>query len=576
MHSFPGKVKRMRKLVPGLMLLMIATMGVATAKKIYPYRWVRVGAGLRNASDVEKVRKIAETAAQHGLNGILFSGGLDSLDLQPPQYFENLKAVREICQRLQLDIIPSFLSAGYGGAVLSHDKNLAAGLPVRDALFLVKGGEARLQPDPAVSVVNGGFEDDTAGPVNGFTCTGGPGEFVVRDRVIRAQGAASLRFENFRKAPDQTISIRQSLAVSPWRCYRLSCSVKAADLRPSDPFGDSNFQLRVLGGAERRPLQFENPKLAPNDDWHRVAVGFNTWGYDKVEIIASVSRGGDGRFWIDDLKLEEVGLINVLRRPGTPLAIKGDSNGTLYTEGKDFAEVADPALNFHYDHDGPAIRITPGSRISEGERLRVSFYHGTFIYNDQVPICMSEPKLYEIWEKQIRLVHQALAPRYYMLNMDELRAGGSCEACRRRKMTMGQILGDTLTRQFNLIRAVNPGAEVFVWSDMLDPNHNARPDRKWYYLAEGTYTDSWKYIPKELNIVCWYYEVRNASLKHFSSLGFKTMAGAYYDADNLDNPKGWLESLDETPGACGILYTTWLNKYDLLGSFGDLVSKRAE
>jgi hypothetical protein len=141
-------------------------------------------------------------------------------------------------------------------------------------------------------------------------------------------------------------------------------------------------------------------------------------------------------------------------------------------------------------------------------------------------------------------------------------------------MSMGQILGDTLTKQFNLLRAVNPQAEVFVWSDMLDPNHNANPERKWYYLSEGTFTDSWKYIPKELNIICWYYEKRIPSLKHFSSLGFRTMAGSYYDADDLENPKGWLEALDATPGASGILYTTWLNKYELLPAFGDLVSRR--
>jgi hypothetical protein len=59
---------------------------------------------------------------------------------------------------------------------------------------------------------------------------------------------------------------------------------------------------------------------------------------------------------------------------------------------------------------------------------------------------------------------------------------------------------------------------------------------------------------------------------HFSNLGYRTLAGAYYDADNLDNPRAWLEALDATPGACGIMYTTWLNKYDLLPAFGDLVS----
>ena len=53
-------------------------------------------------------------------------------------------------------------------------------------------------------------------------------------------------------------------------------------------------------------------------------------------------------------------------------------------------------------------------------------------------------------------------------------------------------------------------------------------------------------------------------------MGFKTLAGAYYDAHTLENPKGWLEALDGTPGAVGIMYTTWQDKYTLLGPFGDL------
>ena len=105
---------------------------------------------------------------------------------------------------------------------------------------------------------------------------------------------------------------------------------------------------------------------------------------------------------------------------------------------------------------------------------------------------------------------------------------------------------------------------------MLDPNHNAHGN---YYLVDGDYTGSWKYVPKDLGIACWYYQKREASLAHFSRLGFKTLAGAYYDADTLENPKGWLESLARTPGAVGIMYTTWQNKYELLGPFGDLVSQ---
>ena len=186
-------------------------------------------------------------------------------------------------------------------------------------------------------------------------------------------------------------------------------------------------------------------------------------------------------------------------------------------------------------------------------------------------MCLSEPKTQAIWDKQARLIHDLLAPRKYMMAMDELRMANSCEACKRRGLSTAELVGNATTRQFNAIRALDPKAEVYVWSDMYDPNHNARNR---YYLAEGDITGSWNYIPKELKIICWYYEKRQPSLAHFSKLGFQTLAGAYYDGNNLDNPKGWLETLDQTPGAIGIMYTTWQDKYSLLPDFGDLVSKR--
>ncbi len=184
---------------------------------------------------------------------------------------------------------------------------------------------------------------------------------------------------------------------------------------------------------------------------------------------------------------------------------------------------------------------------------------------------MSEPEVYEIWKRQIPLIEKYLSPKKYFLSVDEIRIGGFCKACKDRHLPMAEILGDCVKRQAEMIRAVNPGAEVFVWSDMFDPNHNAR---KQYYLIDGSFDGTWKYLPKNLVIACWYYEKRDLSLPFFSKLGYHTLAGAYYDADNLDNPKGWLKSLDRTPGAIGIMYTSWQNKYKLLPAFGDLVSKR--
>ena len=231
--------------------------------------------------------------------------------------------------------------------------------------------------------------------------------------------------------------------------------------------------------------------------------------------------------------------------------------------------IKDSNLNFRFDHDAPAIQILRASEIKDGERLRASYYHGMAINKGQVTVCMSEPKIYEIWAKQAYLIHRRLAPSKYLLSMDEIRAGGACEACRGRNMSMAQILGDCITKQVGIIRSVNSDAEIFIWSDTLDPNHNAHDN---YYLVDGDFTNSWQHIPKDLVIVCWYYKKRNESLKFFSSLGFTTLAGAYYDGDSLDNPKGWHQALQQTPNASGIMYTTWQNKYELLAPFADLVA----
>jgi hypothetical protein len=533
--------------------------------KDYPYRWVYVSRSLRSDKDVTDIKGIVKTASEHGLNGMVLSAGLDRLDRQPPDYFTRLQQVKQICKQFNIEIIPIVFSVGYGGSILSHDRNLAAGIPVNDALFVVENGRARLIPDPPVELVNGGFEQYEGNRLTGYRFHDRPGEVSFVDKAVFRSGQASLRFENFGKYEHGHARVMQEVKVRPHLCYKLTCWVKTDSLQP-----EGSFRISVLT-FEGRNLAPWDPAVASTADWRRVAMGFNSLDVDMVRIYVGVWGGETGRFWVDDLKIEEVGLLNVLRRDGTPVTVKSENTQVTYEEGKDYAVIKDPRLNFRFDHDPPEIEILPGGRIKNGVRLRVSYYHGMAINRGQVTACMSEPEIYEIWKKQARLMHKHLAPEKYLLSMDEIRAGGACRACKKRKMTMAQILGNCITRQVEIIRNVNPEAELLIWSDMLDPNHNAHDN---YYLVDGDFTNSWDYVPKDLVIVCWYYRKRNESLRFFSSLGFRTLAGAYYDGDTLDNPRGWLETLDHTPKACGIMYTTWRNKYELLAPFGDLVTNR--
>lgn len=548
--------------------LPLAAAGLKPAraeKPVYPFRWVWVSSGLSSDGQVEEIRTIARTASEHGLNGMVLSAGLDRIDLQPAAWFNRVEQVKQIAADARLELIPNIFSAGYGGSVIAHNRNLAEGIPVRDALFVVQNGEARLVADPPVAFANPGFEEQSNGRATGYNFHDRPGEVSFIDREVFHSGSASLRFENFGNFEYGHGRVMQEIAVRPNRQYRVTVWVKSDELAPANV-----FRVQVLA-ADGRALAPWDPKLPRTTDWRKLTLGFNSLGYEKVRIYAGVWGGMSGRFWVDDFSVEEVGLVNLLRRAGTPLTVRGESSEITYEEGTDYAAVADRQLTFRFDHDGPAIRVLPGARIQEGERLRVSYYHGMSINDGQVTICMSEPETYEIWRKQARLLQDLIGGKRFLLSMDEIRAGGTCEACRNRGISMAEILGDCITKQTEMLREMNPEADVAIWSDMLDPNHNARAN---YYMVDGDYSGSWNFIPKDLVIMCWYYAKRRESLAHFSGLGFRTFAGAYYDGDTLENPKGWLEALDQTPNAIGIMYTTWQNKYALLADFGDLVSKR--
>jgi len=535
--------------------------------EVYPYRWVYVSRSLQRDSDVVDIKNIVKTASQSGLNGMVLAAGLDRLDRQGPDYFARLEQVKQICKQGNIEIIPLIFSVGYGGSILAQDKNLAAGITVKDALFVVENGKANFVPDSPAKIVNSGFEKYDGNRFTGYRFHDRPGEVSFVDREVFNSGRASLRFENFGKFEHGHARVMQEIVVQPHRCYRLSCLVKTESLEP-----EGAFRMTVLSpdGRNLAPL---DPGVPSTSDWRRVEMGFNSLNCDKVRVYTGVWGGKTGRFWIDEFNVEEVGLLNVLRRPGTPVTVQDEQTGAIYKEKKDYAAITDPRLNFKFDHEPVAIEILPGSSIRNEQRLRVSYYHGMAINRGQISVCMSEPKVYEIWDKQARLLQECLAPSRYLLSMDEIRAGGACQACSKRKMTMAQILGDCVTQQARIIRKVNPDAEVLIWSDMLDPNHNAHAD---YYLVDGDFSESWNYIPKDLVIVCWYYKIRNESLKFFSSLGFRTLAGAYYDGDTLENPRGWLDALGQTPGACGIMYTTWRNKYELLAPFGNLVARQKQ
>jgi hypothetical protein len=523
--------------------------------------WI-FGWSLNSDSEVQQIVQVLDTAGKNGFNGAVLSLGLDTLCKQPPEYFRRLEQVKAACARNRLEIIPSVFSVGYGGAVLSHDRNLAEGIPVRDAPFLVKRDKAEFVPDPNVKLVNGGFEDYQGNTAKGMAFHDEPGRVSYIDTSTAHSGKASLRFENFSAQAAGNARVMQEVRVRPWRCYRVSVWVKTENLRPAE-----NFRILVLAGErDLAPRSFNVP---PTSDWRKLSMIFNSMDNTAVRIYAGVWGGKSGRFWLDDWNLEEVGPLNVLRRPGTPVTVKSEDGSITYKERLDYAPLSDPNFSFwNIDREYPFLRILPNGRIRDGQRLRVSWYHPMVIYDSQVTVCMAEPALYEIFEHEARLLWQYLRPNRVILSMDEIRMGGTCGACAGRNMA--RLLADCITRQVQILRRYNPKMQIYIWSDMLDPHHNARPN---YYLVQGDYTGVWEYIPKDLIIAVWGGAPRENSLRFFSERGFQTLVACYYDADNLDEVKGWLQLARRLSRVRGFMYTTWERKYQLLPDFGNLIKE---
>ncbi len=558
-----------------LSLALLCQAALLSAAEPLPYRWVRLNFDNFDAAAVEQARRVIEVAAAHGLNGIALSGAIERLDLDSPYAFKAVKEIVRLCQEHNLAVAPFIMNVGYNAFMLQHDKNLAEGLPVRNALFIADATAARHVPDPAVGLANSGFEEFRAGMPVGFTLPYPEREIAFQDRQVFHAGGSSIRFEKFGQHDDEA-RVSQELTVRPGRLYKVSFWVRTEGLDPSSPFGSGLFRVEVLGGGERRRLAFFDPQVpGTSNGWRKVEAGFNSKTFDQVELTVGVYEGQTGRFWLDDLQVEEIGLVNLLRRPGAPLTVRDEADGVVYEEGRDFARVEDPHLNFLFDHAGPALELLPGGRIKEGTRLRVDYHHGVAIYQGQTPICMSEPSAYAIWRKQMKLYQELFQTDLYILNADEIRVAASCEGCKSRGLSAPQILADCLNKQLEIVREVNPRATIFTWSDMFDPHHNAN-QREYYYLVDEDWYGSWELIPKDLVMLCWHGGRRDQSLAHFSGQGFRTMGAAYYDADDLKDVEGWLESLNRTAGAVGIMYTTWLDKYDLLDEFGDLVSGKAK
>src|SRR5678816_1917666 len=114
-------------------------------------RWLYCAQNLWVDKNIDSLEALLRRASKAGYTHVLLADSkFSKLGDMDARYFRNIERVRKLAAELRLEIVPALFPVGYSNDLLWHDPNLIEALPVRDALFVVKGGEARLLSDPSV------------------------------------------------------------------------------------------------------------------------------------------------------------------------------------------------------------------------------------------------------------------------------------------------------------------------------------------------------------------------------------------------------------------------------------------
>lgn len=521
----------MKSLVTFLALLCCCSAARADDK---PQLWLYWPTNLAVDKNVDELRTQWQRCAALGYDHVLLADSkFAKLGDMDRHYFANIDKVKQIGRELRVEIVPALFDIGYSNNLLWHDPNLAEGLPVRDQLFVV--------------------HDNVATPAAEAHF---PAKVGYKDDVVHVEGNVATVTNNPANA-----RFNYAMRLPPFHRYHVSVWVKTQDYTGQP-------EVKALAAGDRS-LQWRNLGVKRTQDWTQHHVTFNTLDHDAVTVYFGVWGDAKGTLQWKDWKIEDAGLVHLLRRPGAPFSIKTDK-GQALAEGKDYDRVVDPNLGNHpwkgeYDawHEPVPIR-TKG--LADGTRLLVSYYAPEAVYDEQVAACIEEPKTQELLADQAKRMRAAFGTSGYMMSHDEFRVFGWDASCADKHQTPGEMLADNARFCTQLLS----GSTVYVWNDMFDPFHNAVKGP--YYLVSGPWTGSWEGLDPSVIIMNWNFGKRDESLKFFADRGHRQVVAGYYDGP-IANAEKWVASAKKVKGVVGYMYTTWRHDYSKVGEFAKVCGR---
>ena len=525
----------------GLLLFGLICLGHAAAPRLEK-QWLFIFRDLNDPNEVERTIARFPQAAADGFNGIVLS-----YKVAP----EKAAKLQQAARQYHLDLIAMVM----GGA---HNRNDYEGVLARDVLFVAHGQRAVFAPDNPTEVRNGDFESVSGNHFQGWQFQDDEGVTTFADHEVVHGGKTSLRMESIGKNQNNHCRIMQRIQLQPRRQYHVSVWVKTEGLVGVEP------EVKVLATESNAAISFQTFHSEATQDWKHYDLCFNSFDNRQANLYLGTWSGTGGKLWWDDLQIEEMGLVNVLRRPGCPVTVRQE-NGQPCEEGRDYERIVDPLLHpWLAWHEPAPFKLTAGTRIQDGARLRVSYYHPIIVY-EGVTCCLSEPRVLEDWRQEVKQADELFHPAGFLMSHDEMRVMNLCALCQSRHLTPGELLAANVHQAAQIIRDLRPDAEIWVWNDMFDPMHNAVDH---YYAVNGTLAGSWKGLDKGIGIMNWHGGLKGKNCQFFADMGLRQILCGYYDSDEDGSAIAqWLQNTAHVPGVIGAMYTTWEDKYNAMDAW---------
>ncbi len=523
-----------------------------------------------NSSEPANSEGIIDQAVAAGYTGMALSDDAITRLNEPGFDPSMLKTVVTYAIGKGLTVLPTTDPYGYSNDMVKEDGNLAEGMQVTGTQFTVSGSV--LSPVNSLPPLqNGDFESGQSG-----WFSFGDARVSLDTTSSDCHGGGACGEISGSSSATNNARFTEPVTLTPWRLYHVQFWLRTQSL------SGGSFQVQVLDTSQNNGLTLLSSTVSnagSMTSWTQVDMAFNSRDSTAATLYLGIWGGNQGTLWIDDILAEETSLVNVLRRGGTPVRVY-DSSGKTYTEGTDYATISDPMLNpspgnFDVWHTPPTVAVPPGSSLADGATVSADYYTMIPLDGGQVGVCLSEPAVQQWVQANITAMAQVFpAKTGIFLGYDEMRQVDSCELCRSKNMTPGQLLAWNVGQTWASITNVTPGVTGYVWDDMFDPNHNATASYQYSYPVLGDLTDSWLGLQPGFVIMNWNLGSLATSLAFFAGKqagqphAFQQIIAGYYDSgDGAGAATTELTSASGILGVIGLMYTTWTPDYSQLGPF---------